>query len=406
MAKKITGARLKKWQADPGLRSKLPDTDLTSSQLKARKLRQRLDTVVAPGGLTNRDVARQANVNTSLQFGGQEQALAQQKAQNQAQATRDQSFFADYVAKINAAKAQAQTDNAAAVGAVQNLGANLDAASAQNWGAQQSQMQADAASRGATVDPRLAQIAQNAATVRSGLVGSYGAMLASQGDTARAGYGNRSLVGLQQGNEQQNVRQSQYADLLKQEQDLKAKEGQFNVSNRSDIISQSTKNYLDQSTAEALNQSRTASAGAAKASAAKTKAETAFLKQYGYYPGKQPSQTEQAKLTYFNAHGYFPPTGPPKSKSGTAKDQYGNTGKDVERNQNSYTRAHSLAVAISGGKNGIKDPDTIYQGLLLKNVTPWIARAAAQQVTKGYVGGVTASRLKTHGVTDGYTRKK
>ena len=392
--------------ANPGERAKLADRYLSKSQLKQRQFNKWADTEVAPG-LTNRLVARQANTDTKLRYGQQETDLLKQQAQIPQMAARDRSFFDDYVARINAAKVQAGVDTQNAVNAVGNLGQGLDESSARNWGAQQAQMQTDAQARGATVDPNLAQIAKNASTVRSGLTGSYGAMLASQGANTQANYANRALVGVQQGGEQARVRDQEVADMAKRILELHGEQGAYNTSRRSEIASSAADTALKNASTQSLIGDRAADNARADKTASRSASQwSSTVNKYGVTQGawKDWGKTPTGKAKRAQA---IKDAKPKPKPSTTDKDEYGNTGLQRTSRTSDLRKVQSLATAMrkSNKKLTWQDARTAL-GLKYGSVNADILTAAAQQATLGRVGPSTAAALKRLGLDPNRYRTK
>lgn len=255
MAKKLTATQVKKLSSKPGTRVNVPTVQLSAKDQAVRAQNTRFKKEVAPG-LSYGDVARQAAIDTKLKYGESERQLAAQQTQNAAQGVRDQGFYKTYVDAINGAKAKATVDAQAAADSVANLGRGLDESSAKSWGAQAQAMSADAAKRGATVDPGLADVARNASNVRTGLTGSYGAQLLASGATNATGFGNRALVAQQQGIEQQGRRTTAGTDLSAKQTQLATDKGSFNVSQRSKLISDAADTALKNASTQSLIGSR------------------------------------------------------------------------------------------------------------------------------------------------------
>jgi len=100
-------------------------------------------------------------------------------------------------------------------------------------------MNADAASRGATVDPGLATQAHDASNVRNILTGSYGAQLLAQGANTRQQYTDRGVTAQQQQGETLGQARQKLADLL-------AEKGAYKTSDAQTIISNTFSNALKQ----------------------------------------------------------------------------------------------------------------------------------------------------------------
>jgi hypothetical protein len=114
---------------------------------------------------------RMAKNATNVRYGGQETGVNQQIAQSQ-QLGRDQAgWYQQYLDALKGYQTDTQNRAAATNAAVAGLSNSIRGLDQTDLSAQQQQMNADAAHRGATVDPRLAQDASNASVVRQALQG-------------------------------------------------------------------------------------------------------------------------------------------------------------------------------------------------------------------------------------------
>jgi hypothetical protein len=141
------------------------------SSRKAKARQKDLDAVTAPKGLS--DIRRDANTASSLRYGGEERALGLQSQQVPA-------WFAAYRGQVAGV---AQGVNAGYQKAVDDQRAQATAQQA-TAGAQQADAaksaQADAANRGATVDPSVQQQALQGANVNASAQNELATLLASQ----------------------------------------------------------------------------------------------------------------------------------------------------------------------------------------------------------------------------------
>ncbi len=408
---KVTPGKL----ANPGERSRLADKYLSKSQLAQRLLNKRLDATVAPG-LKYRDVARQANAEAELAFGPQEKLYQQQQVQNRASALRDQDFFKTYLDTINQAKAQAAQNYQGAITGVQNLGSSLDASSAKNWGAQQSQMQADAATRGAQVDPGLAQTAQNASAVRTALTGSYGAMLTGQGANAATNFGNQSIVGVQQRGEQGRAREQKGTDLAQKVLDLAGEKGLWNVQDRAKITGEASKNALQNALTRSTIKDRAADNKRADKAAGRSASEwnNATNTTYGISNGavvamrKTPQGKAQlAQLKAKQDKLLHPGKGGSSTKSqwlptagqNTAKTNIDNAvtvAKDLKAK--GYSRAEAAKLMVSGRAGSQKLDQATGNILSIPGIKPVTKDYASTALDVAYAGHIAKGNVNAlHG---------
>lgn len=171
-----------KYLANPGLRSKLPDSMLSPAQRAQRQSNAFNNAPVTPGSnVTNRALGVEANNAAMLQFGSERQGLQTQQAQAQ-QLGRDQNdWYAAYRNELAAHAANTQAITAAAVGQDQALQAGVRPLDNAQSAEQQAAMQKQAAIQGTTVDPSLTTTASNASQVRQSMLAGYGALQAGIG---------------------------------------------------------------------------------------------------------------------------------------------------------------------------------------------------------------------------------
>jgi hypothetical protein len=255
-----------------------------------------LDQPITPGSsITRRQAQRMAKNATGVRYGQQETGIGQQIAQAQ-QLGHDQSGW--YQAYLDALKGY-QTDTAnratetnTAVKALSDSFRGLDQG---NLTAQQQQMNADAANRGATVDPRLSQDASNASLVRQALQGSLGALIAQHGLTASNQASDlANVIGPTQRLQAQAQNMRQQGALQEQKTSLKGQEGNFAQQFLDSLRQDEAKNILAASIASGKdltaqqritettrhNKASEHNTAASRKAAAKAKGQT--VNQYGY----------------------------------------------------------------------------------------------------------------------------
>lgn len=115
--------RLAKWRASPGLRSKLPDEVLTREQ----RLQRRLHRPVFDGGPTGFDVARGARTATDLAYGGQRQALREERTQVAAQRMRNAGWWDQYQNMLRSQVGSVQANPTVSPNVLGQYGARPDA---------------------------------------------------------------------------------------------------------------------------------------------------------------------------------------------------------------------------------------------------------------------------------------
>lgn len=166
MSAKISAKRL----ANPALRSKIPTAQLPAKYRAMRAANTARATANSPSAvdapLTPDTLNQQVKADTALYTAPAQKTLQDQQTVHNAMMGSIPSWYDDF---LNAQKyAHDQTANAyAAAAAAQQNGANTSSALDQSQRSQQdASMQADAASRGATVDPHIAAVGQQAAASR------------------------------------------------------------------------------------------------------------------------------------------------------------------------------------------------------------------------------------------------
>lgn len=393
---------LAKWHARQDAK-----TPLSPAQQHKAALAQ----VVAPG-LTQGDLNKIVGADTGLRYGPAETNLRQQPA-------RINAAFAAYKQAINQAGSQLTGSGSQlggsygnAVQGVSNLASGLDSLSKDQWAGQQAAMQADATQRGATVDPTLADQAHNASNIRNILTGSFGAQLLAQGQNTRQQYADRGVTAEQQRGETVGAARQKLADLL-------AEKGAFKVSDAQQIVANTTSNALK----SALSAAQLAQSGATTANTnaktANTQATTAFLKRFGRLPSSTDpnsptAKLDNARLDYFNKHGYFPPTGPPKKNTATGpasvtplqKTSRTSDFRKALNNATTYAKAPPKSALAHGWllKNAAERTSALVSGLeaLYPSMNVDILTAAAQKAVYGKVGPKESSALKQLGVDPSY----
>jgi hypothetical protein len=212
----------------------LPTKYLPVDQRRSREMNARLNSPVTPGSpLTNRDLAREANAATGVQYGGQETALGQELAQTQSHGRAVGDYFNQYLGALRASQSAQTAQAAATAGHLAAIGASGQQAATSADTSTLRAMQEDAQRRGASVDPQLAVQASQAAQVNrntsdaqagtANLLGQVGAnyLAALQGAAGT----QRGQALAQNQRDVSNVRQRQTA--------LASEKGQSNLQYRS-----------------------------------------------------------------------------------------------------------------------------------------------------------------------------
>lgn len=406
-----SGERLAAWLANPGLRSKLPDSALTPELLKARQANQYNAAAAAPGSsYTNKQLDALVSMLAQQKYGQGELALQQQGQALANRATQEiPAWFQAYRDQVAAARAQQQQAAAQQVASLQQMATQ---AAGDTGGL-----------AGAPMDAAGAARAQAAAAIRSAGIGNQAALAQNLAGNQNAYLQNLGL--LSNGQQQaalQDVGTKQNA-LAQQVAQLAQDKGAFKTTQRQQILSDEADQALKNALTSAQIGSTTANTAATQASTTKTKAETKktqaeqdYFDKHGYYPGKKPAAEKPYSSGPFagltpsqvkklpDAKKSQMRTDYKKSNSTTDKDQYGNTSRQRQAATDAFTKAMTYAQsAVKDKKHGpslVGDWKALANALVVGfNVNPAMARAAAQQVVLGHVGPNTAKSLKRRGVT-------
>jgi hypothetical protein len=175
---------------------------------------------------------------TELQYGGQQREIEAQRRISGQQSVNMGGWYQDYLNRVQ----QAQQSQAAYTKGFQdaayqqtNTAAMADTGQNQQLLAQQ---QAQAAQRGTTVDPSVAQNMQAGVAARQATGTAMGGLLAAQGQAQTAYLGNRVGVAAQQGIQAQQDEQRKRAQIDQLAQDLQKEMGAFKVKTKLDLREQ------------------------------------------------------------------------------------------------------------------------------------------------------------------------
>lgn len=281
---------LKRALADPGLRSKLPMKYLTVQQRKARNKNQWYGSPVLPNAdVTNRDMARARQAQEYLQFHDPYQQVRDQRAQLEAQRTRDTGYFDAYQQQIaDAQKRQAEFAKSANEAAASTVQSGVDASRVAT-DKQASALSADAAQRGGTFsEAALRQLADAAASARQlrGSVGVGKVAGDSVGQNAFLG-GVSTSAGKSKLEHSANL-DNQGRQIEKAKTELDAKKAQWREKFYQDFLNEARRRTLENQ-AYNLNVSKVAQGAAADAASLAARGQD--TNQWGY------TKAEWAKLS-------------------------------------------------------------------------------------------------------------
>jgi hypothetical protein len=260
-----------------------------------------------------------------------------------------------------------------------------DAADAQNarTGQAVSALQGLAASAGA-VDPNATPEAQAAAKVRAGLAGGQTQLAQLQGDNQTQFLQNLGLLT----NQNQIMELGRAAGQLS---DIHQQRGDFATTYGQQLLSDEAKQRLED-LAFGLNATK------AKATITHQRRQDRIASRKVKTGNKRANRQldisqQNADANTYRAHH------PQTSKS--TKDAFGNTKKDVQRNNDSWSKARTTAKFYwSHGKASFKGDWKELADFLVtaKNVNPLYAKAAAQRIANGSVDAKLAKQLRKRGV--------
>lgn len=173
---------------------------------------------------------------TNLQFGGAEAELQGQRGVNQQMQANIPAWFAEYQAALAQSTQRTQQAYAGAVGVQQNTAATAGALDAQQRAALMQGAQADAATRGAVVDPAIAAQGQQAAASRQSMMAAQTGLTAGLG-AAEVGFrANRQVVGAGQKLSAQQTEAQRGRNIGVQAIDLARQKGAAATTTRQNLI--------------------------------------------------------------------------------------------------------------------------------------------------------------------------
>lgn len=305
-----------KYLANPGLRSKLPDSALTPAQRKVRQANAFNAAPITEGStVTNKQLAQEAANATQLRYGQQEQALGAQQQRAQSLGRDQNDWYAAYRAELAQHASNAQQIGAAAVAQDAQLAQGARGLDQSQSDAQLKQMQADAATRGGTVDPSLAQTASNASAVRQQMLAGFGSQQAATG-AAHSQYADTlaHVVAPAQQLQAQAQASNRVQDILNQITALQGDKGAYNQSYRTGRVADEQKTVLSKQ-ALGLDVQKAQSAADLGAARVKETHRATTVRQRTADANRQaqlnsPSAQKTAQeVAYFNKHGHYPSTG-------------------------------------------------------------------------------------------------
>jgi hypothetical protein len=364
---KTDPALLARVLANPGLRGQLPDKYLSPTQLQARKQNQYVRDIGDIGTpLSGTSLVNAATQAVKSEFDpllaniGRNEQVVNKSAGIQGDWAKR--YYGDLSGLLGGIVGAQDTANAAAMKDVANRGqATQGAISAADQAAQQRLAQ-DAAVRGSDVQGSApADLAARTAQ-QQGLA----AMEAARNAASTSSFGGaqaaflRGLQGAtaQQGGEyQQTIANNQMGrlnELGQQRADLNTKQQGAFTDTLLKLRQNETQNAI--TSAGLLSDQQRAQLGAASDAASLAERQRHNRAQEANQANDPSKAKTKAELDYFKAHGYWPPTGPPKKgKGGSGSGGGGNRATNVQVGAAQDGTTSALADAKSLFKSGIKD---------------------------------------------------
>jgi hypothetical protein len=370
--------------------------------------------------LTPETLAQQVAAQAGLAYGGQEQEISGQRAVSAQMQRNIPAWYQDYQNALAMATQQRQGAYAGAQAAQANTAASSSALDAQQRAQTGQAMQADAATRGATVDPALAVQSQQAAASRRGTLDQMSSLTAATG-AAEVAYGaNRQVVGAGQKLSAQLGEAQRGRNIDTAAQELAGEKGQYATSTRQKLIdSEHTKQLenkafgLNVEKAKADVQIKTASLANQRAArvtsnrnadqsrgiSAQRAAETARH-------NRTQEQTAAARLAKTKAGGLTPAQRAARAKEALkTKGQIDTAAADVKTLRGTAVPVTTPDGKVEVGKDGKPTQRTrklteseIRAGIRKKYKDRDIANAAMDLAINGYVSPVNQRRLKARGL--------
>ena len=240
MATKLSPAKVRAMVKNPGTRSKVPTSQLPAKYRAMRASNQRRaaandpEALTAP--LTPATLDARVAADTALYAAPAERELAGQRAVHGQMQAAVPVWYQDYRNSLAQATQRTQQAYGAALGVQQNVANTTSALDAQQGAQLQQGMQADAAARGASVDPSIAATAQQAATSRRAQMDAQQGLTAGLG-AAQTGYrAGQEIVGAGQQLSASLDEAARGRNLDKAGDKLAVQKGQFATETRQKLI--------------------------------------------------------------------------------------------------------------------------------------------------------------------------
>jgi hypothetical protein len=253
---------------NPGLRAKLDPKYLSKTQAASRALNTRLNAPITPGSTTTeRDLAHQAEAATTVKYGPQDRAVAQQLGIAQQTQQDTGNFYDQYRQALQQHATNVQAYQAGAQQALQQTAQGITGLGQQAAVQMQQQANAGAATQGVAPAGDLSALANAAMATRQGVMGSFQNQAALQGQAANT-YADTQANVVAPGQKLSALAQAagRTKDARQKQADLVTEKGAYNQTFRDTRRQDEFKNQLAQQTLtgnQAIAGSRAATAAAA-----------------------------------------------------------------------------------------------------------------------------------------------
>jgi len=289
-------ALVKKYQSDPGLRSKYLKGDLEKylnpAQKKARALNVRLSAPIAAGSsTTERDLAHEAQAATTVKYGPQDRKIAEQLGISQQTEKDTGSFYDQYRQALQQHADNVALYQAGAQQALTNTAQSITGLGNQEAVQLQSQANQAAAQQGIAPAGDLSALANAAQATRQGVMASFQNQQALQGAAANT-YADAQANTVAPGQRLSALAQARgkTRDIQQKQADLATEKGAYDVQYRADRRTSELKNQialgaLGLNTAKAKADIAASTPGAQAAAAgakAAASSEASTASKYGY----------------------------------------------------------------------------------------------------------------------------
>lgn len=403
-------ARLRAWLANPGLRSKLPESALNAQQ---RQGRWAATPVTTGSSLTNGQLAGAAKGAAQVRYGGQISDAEQGVTQAQRNEVNVGSWYDNYLRELGRHQqniSQSGVAQDAQMQAYQGGIRNIDTGDAQHI-AQQNQRLAAQTGASQLADPT----SNDASIVRQGMLAGYGALLHAQAKNA-SDYSSllAHVVGPQQKAAAQVAAQDKttgaraglstvkgQADAYKQDYKANAIAGEDKTAAAVAIAGgkNATAKYIAQKGADARKAAARSSAGATRdAAKIRADAQAGKVNQYGYADAQWAAKTDAERVAIVRGF-----------KNAGAKPKADKPGTRSRDPQVRFEAGYSALSATSVGRDATghlipitpafarANGNTLVNSLRAKH--PELSLRLAQRIVSAYIqnGGKPPGSFKNYG---------